>query len=154
MQVPASLAGSSKLIYKYKQSLQVQSKQRRVLSWALLLRGRGGRRVAVAFIAWPWCVSSHRILCCGCCRCVATVGVVLRSRLLRHRGVCRRVASCRGRGCCVGVVGVVLRSHLLRGHGVCRRAVLCRGCGCCVIAVGVFLPYCVAVAMGGGMADS
>jgi hypothetical protein len=63
MQVPASLAGFSKLIYRYKQSLQVQSKQR-------------------------------RILCCGRCCCVAVVGAVLRSHLLRGRGVCRRATFC------------------------------------------------------------
>jgi hypothetical protein len=103
MQVPASLAGFPKLIYKYKQSLQVQSKQ-------------------------------HHILCCGRCHCMASVGAVLRSRLLRGHGVCHRTAfcvagtvvawpwwaSCCGRVCCMAAVCVVMPHFVLRAlslHG-------------------------------------
>jgi len=58
---------------------------------------------------------------------VVAVGVVLRSRLLRGRGGCRRAVLC---------------------CGGCRRTVLCHGRGCCVAAVGVVAPRGVVVAVG------
>ena len=59
---------------------------------------------------------------------VAAVGVVVRSRLLRGRGGCRRTVLCHGRGCCVAAVGVVAP------RGV-------------VVAVGVVAPRGVAIAV-------
>jgi hypothetical protein len=107
MQVPASLAGSSK---------STNNPYKSKASSAAFCRGHG--------------------------RCVAAVGAVLRSRLLRGRGVCRRAtfcvagavvawprwASCCGRVCCMAAVCVVtphfvLRALSLRGHGGHRVAV-------------------------------
>jgi hypothetical protein len=120
MQVPASLAGFPKLIYRYKQSLQVQSKQRHVL-------------------------------CHGCCCCMAAVGAVSQSRLLRGHSVCHRATFCVagavvawprwasycGHVCwmaavCVVTLHFVLRVLSLRGHS-----------GHHVVVVFVASPRCV-----------
>ena len=50
----------------------------RFVSQVLSLHGRSGCRVAVAFVAWPWWVSSHR--------------VVSQLQLLRGRGGCHHAA--------------------------------------------------------------
>src|SRR6266851_1420730 len=51
---------------------------------------------------------SCHVWCCGCCHCVAVVGIVLWSRLLRGHSGCRHTVWCCGCGChtACGVVGV------------------------------------------------
>ena len=112
-------------------------------------------------------LSLRRILCHGRCRCVAAVGIVLWSCLLRGHGGCHHAMLCHGRGCCM-VVGTVitpcfvlwalsLHRVLCCGHyhhtvfcvagtvDAWPRWASCCGCVCCVATVGVVALCCVVV---------
>ena len=129
MQVPASLAGFPKLIYKYKQSLQVQSKLCHVLCHGCcrcmamvgtmlqlhLLCGHGVCRrttfcVTGTVIVWPRWAS-----CCGCICCVAAVYVVVPHFVLHGAVVAWPWwVSCCGHVCCMAAVCVIMPHIVLR----------------------------------------
>src|SRR6266851_4107254 len=92
-------------------------------------------------------LSSCHVWCCGCCHCVAVVGIVLWSHLLRgHSGCCHtvlccgghcRTMLCRGHNGCVmpgGVVVVVVTPHVVlwaSHHVWCCRCYGCHTMWCC-----------------------
>ena len=63
-------------------------------------------------------LSLHHVLCCGCCRCMAMVGIVLQLHLLRGHGGCHCTVLCHGQGCCMVMVGVVVPCYVTVMMGV------------------------------------
>src|SRR6266851_7450072 len=122
MQVPASLAGFPKLIYKYIQSLQVRSKQCHVWCHSY---GHHTMRGVIGTVVVPHVVLWALSLCCVLCRghyhCTTFCLQVLS---LHGHGGCRRATFC--------VVGAVVAWP---------QWVLCCGHICCMAAVGVVMPH-------------